>query len=354
MQPASIEQATNVPLAPLTTMRIGGPAAHFIEAMSEANLVEAVTQADQRGEPVLLIAGGSNLVISDAGFAGLTVHIATRGIDIKPASDSADTLVRAAAGENWDRLVAQLVSDGYSGIEALSGIPGSVGATPVQNVGAYGSEVARIIDSVEVYDRTTRLRLTMSAQDCGFGYRTSVFKQQPNRWLILAVTFKLAQRAESVAIRYAELAETLGIAPGDATKPIQVRRAVLNIRRRKGMVLDIDDHDCWSAGSFFTNPIVDVTLSDALPEEAPRWPTEDGRVKLSAAWLIEQAGFSRGWALSVNAPASLSTKHALAITNRGRATAADVLELARAVTTGVRDKFGITLHAEPSLIGCAL
>ena len=335
-------------------MRVGGPASHFVEVTSDAELIESVTEADKRDEPVLLIAGGSNLVISDAGFAGLTVRIATRGVVITPSPDSDDTLVRAAAGENWDRLVAQLVSDGYSGIETLSGIPGSVGATPVQNVGAYGSDVAGLIRAVEVYDRTTHQRQTFTGEDCAFGYRTSLFKRQPNRWLILAVTLAVTQRSESVPIRYAELAETLAIAPGDATKPIQVRRAVLNIRRRKGMVLDIDDHDCWSAGSFFTNPVAEADLADSLPQDAPRWPTADGRVKLSAAWLIEQAGFSRGWALTPESPASLSKKHTLAVTNRGSATAADIIDLARAVNDGVHEKFGIALHPEPMLIGCAL
>ncbi len=343
---------TAVPLGPLTTMRVGGPAAEFVEVSTGAEFVDAVRGADARGVPVLLVAGGSNLVIADEGFAGLAVHIQTRGIDIVPAGD--EVLVRAAAGESWDRLVAQLVADGYSGVETLSGIPGSVGATPVQNVGAYGDEVADVIASVEAFDRQSGDMSTLAPAECGFAYRDSIFKRSPDRWLILAVTMRLQVRAESVPIRYAELANTLGIAPGDTTKPIQVRRAVLDVRRRKGMVLDVDDHDCWSAGSFFTNPIVEPTVTAGLPEDAPHWPTEDGRVKLSAAWLIEHAGFGKGWAVAPHARASLSTKHTLAITNRGGATARDVLGLARTIVEGVDREFGVTLRLEPTLVACAL
>lgn len=335
-------------------MRVGGPAAHFVEVSTDDEFIAVVTDADRRGIPVLLLAGGSNLVIGDDGFAGLTVHIETRGIEIAPGNDTDDMLVTAAAGESWDRLVAQLVADGYSGIETLSGIPGSVGATPVQNVGAYGAEVADVVESVRVFNRETGVHETFHAADCGFRYRSSIFKDTPDRWLILAVTFRLTQRTESVPIRYAELAKSLGIAPGDTTKPIQVRREVLNVRRRKGMLLDIDDHDCWSAGSFFTNPIVEAKVAAQLPEEAPRWPASDDMVKLSAAWLIENAGFSRGFSLEPGSTAALSSKHTLAITNRGTATAADVLALAREVRDGVKRRFGIGLHAEPTLVGCAL
>jgi len=347
-----VDVQADVPLAPLTTMRVGGRAARFVEVSDDAQFVANVADADARGVPVLLIAGGSNLVIGDDGFDGLAVHVRTRGIEITPDGD--DVLVRIAAGEPWDRLVAQLVADGYSGIETLSGIPGSVGATPVQNVGAYGNEVAEVIASVEVYDRTTREYETIAAGECGFGYRTSVFKANPSRWLILAVTLRLAERSESVAIRYAELAKALGIAPGDTTKPIQVRRAVLDIRRRKGMVLDVDDHDCWSAGSFFTNPIVESEFAQGLTPGMPVWPTDDGSVKLSAAWLIEHAGFGRGWAIAPGANASLSTKHTLALTNRGGASTRDVLDLARVIIDGVHREFGVTLHPEPTLINCAV
>lgn len=345
---------SDVPLAPLTTLRVGGPSRSFVEVLTDDELITAVAQADDRAEPVLILAGGSNLVIGDAGFAGLTVRIATRGIDSVPASDSDDVFVRVAAGENWDRLVAQLVSDGYTGVETLSGIPGSVGATPVQNVGAYGTEVANVISTVDVFDRLTRERAILTRQDCQFGYRDSIFKQNPGRWLVLAVTFRLGTSGDSVPIRYAELARALGIAPGDSTKPIQVRRAVLDIRRRKGMVLDIDDHDCWSAGSFFTNPLVEAATAARLPDAAPRWPTEDGRIKLSAAWLIEHAGFGKGWSVAPSATASLSTKHTLAITNRGSATSQDVLTLARAVIVGVEGEFGVALHPEPMLVSCAI
>ena len=356
MPESASKQQSAVPLAPLTTLRVGGVASSFREVTSEAEFIEAVVRADERGEPLLLIAGGSNLVIADEGFDGLTVHIATEGIEVQSpvAVDDEQTLVRVAAGHNWDRFVAQVVSDGYSGIETLSGIPGSVGATPVQNVGAYGNEVAEVIASVEVFDRHARELRTLDAHECNFSYRNSIFKANPNRWLILAVTFRLVHRAQSVPIRYAELAKTLEIAPGDSTKPIQVRRAVLNIRRRKGMVLDIDDHDSWSAGSFFTNPIVDQQTATGLPDDAPRWPAGEGQVKLSAAWLIEHAGFGRGWSIGADARASLSFKHTLAITNRGHASADDVLVLARRVRAGVHDEFGITLHPEPNLVGCSL
>lgn len=347
-----VETLRGVELAPLTTLRVGGVAAEFVEVSSDEEFIGTVRDSDSRDQPVLLIAGGSNLVIGDEGFAGKAVHIRTRGIDITPDGD--DVLVRVAAGESWDRLVAQLVADGYSGIETLSGIPGSVGATPVQNVGAYGNEVAEVVASVDVFDRTTGSREAFAPAACDFGYRTSIFKSHPHRWLILAVTFRLTARSESVPIKYAELAKALGIAPGDTTKPIQVRRAVLDVRRRKGMVLDVDDHDCWSAGSFFTNPIVAPELAQRLPEDAPHWPTADGSVKLSAAWLIEHAGFGRGWAIAPGAKASLSTKHTLAITNRGRATSRDILDLARVVVEGVDREFGITLHSEPTLINCSI
>lgn len=331
---------------------MGGRAAALVEVQSDEEFVEAVRAADSDNRPVLLVAGGSNLVIGDDGFDGDTIQIRTRGIDITPAGD--DVLVRAAAGESWDRLVAQLVADGYSGVETLSGIPGSVGATPVQNVGAYGNEVAEVIASVDVYDRTTGERETLAPGECDFAYRSSVFKAHPSRWLILAVTLRLAKRSESIPIQYAELAKTLGITAGERTKPVQVRRAVLDVRRRKGMVLDVDDHDCWSAGSFFTNPIVDAAQAELLPQDSPRWPADDGRVKLSAAWLIEHAGFGRGWAVAPGARASLSTKHTLAVTNRGGATAREVLDLARVVADGVLREFGVELHPEPTLVNCQM
>lgn len=347
-------RAVGVLLAPFTTLRVGGSAAQFVEVATDDEFVAAVADADDRRQPLLLIAGGSNLVIGDNEFPGLVVRIRTRGIDINPVPNRDEVFVRVAAGEPWDRLVAQLVSDGYSGVEALSGIPGSTGATPVQNVGAYGRDVADVIDSVEVFDRHTGTRESFVAADCEFTYRNSIFKRNPDRWLILAVTFRLAEREESAPVQYAELAKALGIAPGDTTKPIQVRREVMNVRRRKGMLLDIDDHDCWSAGSFFTNPIVAREVANALPEAAPRWPTENGYVKLSAAWLIEHSGFERGFSTGGNSHVSLSHKHTLAITNRGGATAADVVELARTIRDGVLERTGVELTPEPRLIGCSI
>jgi UDP-N-acetylmuramate dehydrogenase len=343
-------------LSAWTTLRVGGPATRFVEARTAGELVEVVHDCDRRGEPVLLIAGGSNLVISDDGFSGTVVRVATSGIDIEKARDGSGyaVLVTAAAGEGWDRFVAAMVAQGYSGIETLSGIPGSVGATPVQNVGAYGTEVASVIESVEVYDRVEDRTYSMSAPECGFVYRNSVFKADLDRWLILAVTFRLERRPQSVALEYKDLAHTLGVSVGDTHEPAAVRRAVLAVRRSKGMVLDIDDVDTWSVGSFFTNPIVEPSQLARVPEDAPRWPVGDDRIKLSAAWLIEHAGFGRGHRVSPDAAASTSTKHTLAITNRGHARTEDIVALARMIRRGVFDAYGITLEPEPRLINTAL
>jgi UDP-N-acetylmuramate dehydrogenase len=334
-----------------TTLRLGGAARRWVEASTEAELVEAVSAADDAGEPVLVLAGGSNLVVADEGFPGTVVKVATRG-STRDVEDSGDpscsgAMVTVSAGERWDDVVAQAAELGWVGIEALSGIPGSVGATPIQNVGAYGQEVSQTIARVRVWDRRLKGLRTFAAADCGFGYRTSRFKADPGRHVVLDVTFQLRQGTLSEPIRYAELARTLGVDEGERAPLADVRAAVLKLRSGKGMVLDPEDHDTWSAGSFFTNPVV---AADDVPEGAPAWPQADG-IKTSAAWLIEQAGFRKGYG---NDRLSLSTKHTLALTNRGDATTADLLTLAREIRDGVEDRFGIRLVNEPVLVGCTL
>ena len=328
-------------LADLTTLRVGGPARELIVAETEAELVDAVRSAD-----AFVLGGGSNVVISDEGVAGPVVLVRTRGIDVA-VDGCAGAWVTVAAGEPWDALVARAVAEEWSGIEALSGIPGLTGATPIQNVGAYGQEVAQTIARVRAYDRVGGDVVTVPAGECGFGYRTSRFKRDP-RFVVLSVEFQLPLGSLSAPIAYAELASRLGVEVGARVPSVDVREAVLDLRRGKGMVLDPGDRDTWSVGSFFTNPLV----SGATPEGAPAWPQSDGSVKTSAAWLVERAGFPRGFTL--DGRAALSSKHTLAITNRGDATAADVLRLARTIRDGVRDRFGITLEPEPTLVGCSL
>jgi UDP-N-acetylmuramate dehydrogenase len=337
----------------MTTLRVGGPAREVIHVDTDNDLVEAVTTADAAGEPVLLVGGGSNLLVSDAGFPGTVVRIGTRGIRVEPAG-SGRVRVRVLAGEPWEEFVATAVESGWSGVEALSGIPGSSGATPIQNVGAYGAEVSQLIASLEVLDRRTGAVRRMGPDEAGFGYRSSALKRTPGRWVVLSVTMELAVDPVGAPLLYAELAGLLGVEVGQRAPAALVRDAVLELRRGKGMVLDAADHDTWSAGSFFTNPLIGRAEADALPRGAPRFAQPDGSVKTSAAWLISHAGFPRGFAVRPGARAALSTKHSLALTNRGGATADDLLELARAVRAGVAEQFGITLDNEPVLVGCAL
>lgn len=346
---SAVPLRSDVALAELTTLRLGGPARRMVEVTTEPELVEAVRTADAVGEPVLLVAGGSNLVVADDGFAGTVVHIATRGVTVQAADMCGGAQVTVAAGEPWDDLVDRAVTEGWSGIEALSGIPGSTGATPIQNVGAYGQEVAETIARVRTWDRRRGQVRTFFNSDCGFGYRTSAFKGD-DRYVVLDVTFQLPLGAAGAPVRYAELARHLGVATGEAAPAGDVRQAVLGLRRGKGMVLEPDDHDTWSAGSFFTNPLVDPSL---VPEGAPSWPQPDGRVKTSAAWLIDHAGYGKGHP-GPGGRVSLSTKHPLALTNRGGATTSDLLVLAREVRDGVAARFGIELVNEPTLVGCAL
>jgi UDP-N-acetylmuramate dehydrogenase len=349
------QPATAVSLAEHTTLRVGGPATRMIIVGSEPELISVITELDAVAEPVLILGGGSNLLVGDDGFPGTVVKIDIRGLDTDLAACSW-AVVTVAAGEPWDELVGHTVSQGWCGLEALSGIPGLTGATPIQNVGAYGAEVSEVISQVRTLDRQTGWPRTFFPVECGFGYRTSRFKHPgtgdwPGRYVVLSVTFQLRLGSISAPIRYPELARALGVAVGDRAPTSEVRAAVLELRRSKGMVLAEDDHDTWSAGSFFTNPLLPPEQAADLPAAAPRFPQPDGRVKTSAAWLIEAAGFSRGYGTG---RARLSGKHTLALTNRGHARAEDVLALAREVRNGVRARFGITLVPEPILVGCEL
>ncbi|MEV7397492.1 UDP-N-acetylmuramate dehydrogenase [Aeromicrobium sp. NPDC092404] len=337
-------------LAELTTLRLGGPAKAVIDATSEQQLLDAVRVADEAGDPILVVAGGSNLVVADEGVPGTVIRVSTRGVTVDSDACSG-AMVTVAAGQPWDALVARAVDEGWVGIEALSGIPGSTGATPIQNVGAYGQEVAQTIATVRAYDRFERKVRTIHAVDCAFGYRTSRFKAEPQRWLVLSVAFQFRLGELGAPVAYAELARVLGVEIGQRAPAAEVREAVLELRRGKGMVLDPDDHDTWSAGSFFTNPLLTPDQADSLPAEAPRFAQPDGSIKTSAAWLIDHAGFDKGL---TRGRVRLSSKHVLALTNRGGATTAELLDLAREVRDGVREAYGITLVNEPVLVGCEL
>lgn len=336
-------------LRDLTTSRVGGPAGEYVEASTVGGLVEAVVSADRDGVPVLVLGGGSNVVVGDDGFPGRVVAVRTRGIVVEAHDSCGGAAVRVAAGEDWTALVQTAIARGWLGVEALAGIPGSVGATPVQNVGAYGQEVARTIATVRTLDRTTGRVRTLAAADCGFGYRTSRFKAEPGRFVVLEVAFAFVVGTVTRSVEYAELARRLGVAPGSPAPAADVAAAVLALRSAKGMVLDGADPDSWSTGSFFTNPLLGA---GEVPTGAPVWPQPDGRVKTSAAWLIQHSGFAPGWPGSGRA--TLSTRHTLAVTNRGTASAAELLAVARAVRDGVRGRFGVTLEPEPTLVGCTL
>jgi UDP-N-acetylmuramate dehydrogenase len=343
-----VHEQRDVPLSGLTTLRVGGPARRLVTAGSDDEVVDVVRSADAAGEPLLVLGGGSNLVVADAGFDGTVVRVGT-GADVTSRPD--DSTFVLGAGVDWDRFVAAAVADGYAGVEALSGIPGLVGAAPIQNIGAYGQELAQTVHHVRALDRTTGEVVRLDRADCRFSYRDSVFKGS-DRYVVLSVALALERSRLGAPVRYAELARRLGVQPGDRAPAADVRAGVLDLRRGKGMVLDADDHDTWSAGSFFTNPMLSADEADRLlPADAPRWPEHDGRVKASAAWLIERSGFAKGHG---EGPARLSTKHTLALTNRGGARTEDLLALARQVRDGVRERFGITLVNEPVLVGCEL
>jgi UDP-N-acetylmuramate dehydrogenase len=332
----------DVPLAPLTTLGIGGPAKFFTRAESVDDVRAALDSARERALPVLILAGGSNVLIPDEGFDGLVIHMDLRGITIE-SEDPQSAIVNVAAGERWDDFVDFAVASGWAGVECLSGIPGSAGATPIQNVGAYGQDVSETIIRVEVLERATGRVIDLTNWDCNFAYRSSIFKgAAKDRYVVISVTFRL-RNGGSASVRYPELRAYLderGIGLDDLGA---VREAVIAIRKRKGMVLDPSDPDTRSDGSFFTNPIVP---KDSVPEGAPAFPSGDG-VKLSAAWLIERAGFQKGFA---HGNVGISTKHTLAIVNRGGGTAAEVLELVRMIQGRVRERFGVELQPEPVFV----
>jgi len=333
-------------LADHTTLRVGGVADRIVLATTELEIINTVRECDEKEIPLLILGGGSNVVISDDGFRGTVLLIRTSGYEV--ASDACSgAMVTVQAGTDWDEFVQEAISKEWYGIEALSGIPGTVGATPIQNVGAYGQDVSQTIAHVRTYDREKREIKTFYFADCQFGYRTSIFKTNPGRFVILQVAFQLRLGDHSAPIEYAELAKNLGVEVGKRSKTVLVREEVLKLRNSKGMVLNELDHDTWSVGSFFTNPILGA--STQIPAQCPRWEQADGRVKLSAAWLVENSGSPKGF--GVNQKATLSNKHSLAITNRGNATASDVLELANHVQEKVFAQFGIKLEIEPNLIG---
>ncbi|MDQ1661823.1 MAG: UDP-N-acetylmuramate dehydrogenase [Blastococcus sp.] len=328
----------DIPLAELTTLGVGGPADRMIEVETSAELIAAVREADEAGRPLLLLGGGSNLVVSDRGWDGDVVAVRTRGI-----AHTGDRMV-VQAGEPWDEVVAAAVSHHLAGIEALSGIPGSTGATPVQNVGAYGQEVAQTIAAVRAYDRAEKRELTLTPEECGFGYRDSRLKRDPGRFVVLEVTFVLDPSELSRPIGYAELALRLGVDVGDRTGLDEVRTAVIELRRGKGMVLDPVDPDSRSAGSFFTNPIVPAA---SAVEGCPSWPADDGQLKLSAAWLVQHAGFGRG---TREGKVGTSSRHSLALTTEPGATASELLAFAGRIVTAVEEQFGVTLTREPTAV----
>ena len=356
---AAVDDA--VPLSAYTTLRLGGPAARFVAADTADDVAAAVRTADARRERVLVLGGGSNLVIADEGFDGTVVRVGNRGSKIDYLGDGRVALT-VEAGEDWDAIVCQTVDAGLGGLECLSGIPGSVGATPVQNVGAYGIEVAQLLISVDLLDRGAGEVRTLGVDDLGLGYRTSVLKGT-ERAVVLRVRFELTDGGESAPIRYTELARVLGVRQGRRVPVAVAREAVLDLRRGKGMVLDPTDNDTWSVGSFFTNPVVpDSELPAVLGQIAervgpdlpvPQYPAGAGTSKLSAAWLIERAGFRRGHA-GPGGRVTLSGKHTLALTNRGAASTADLLALAREIRDGVRTAFGVELYPEPVLVDCAI
>ncbi|MGL5406975.1 MAG: UDP-N-acetylmuramate dehydrogenase [Propionibacteriaceae bacterium] len=329
-----------------TTMRVGGAAKQLVVAETEAELIAAVQAADEAKQPVLILSGGSNIVAADTGFAGTVIKVATRGIRAD-VSACGGALVTVAAGEPWDGFVQEAVTRGWVGIEALSGIPGLVGSTPMQNVGAYGQEVAATIARVRTWDRTNKIQRTFVAAECDFSYRHSCFKAEPGRYVILEVTFQFELGELGLPIAYAELAKSLGVSIGERAPMKDIRAKVLELRRGKGMVFDETDPDTWSCGSFFTNPILSCEQAADLPAEAPRFAAGAGLVKSSAAWLIEHAGFSKGYG---SGAAKLSTKHVLALTNRGSATSADVIELAKEIVAGVEKAYGIRLVPEPIIM----
>ncbi|WP_116114501.1 UDP-N-acetylmuramate dehydrogenase [Austwickia chelonae] len=354
-----MDAQADVELALLTTMRVGGPARRLVSARSAEEIISAVQKADRDSERVLLLSGGSNLLIGDAGFDGTVVRVLSNGVSVEEA-DADTVLVQVAAGESWGTFVDRAVTEGWSGVESLAGIPGMVGATPVQNVGAYGQDVSQTIEKVRAWDRRSGKVEELSNEECNFSYRNSRFKHS-DRYVVLDVFFRLERSRLSQPLAYADLTKGLDAVQGDRRDLTEVREAVLAQRRMRGMLLDLADHDTWSCGSFFMNPVLSEDEFEALSRKAagseryssvPRFPSGAGQIKTSAAWLIAQAGFGKGHGLP--GPAALSTKHVLAVTNRGQARAADVIALARQVREGVQGAFGVTLVNEPIMVGLSL
>jgi UDP-N-acetylmuramate dehydrogenase len=340
----------NVALAPLTTFRIGGAARFFTNAPTEEAILDAVHFSKEKNLPLFVLGGGSNLLVADNGFSGLVIKVGIAGVEWEP--DDGKTIVRAGAGEQWDQLVASSVERDLAGIECLSGIPGSVGGTPVQNVGAYGQEVSEVLTNVRAYDRQTDSIVELSREQCGFTYRSSIFNSSAkDRYIVLHVTYSLVNHG-TPSIRYPDVQREFEQKTSAAPMLSDVRAAVRRIRARKAMLLVEGDPDCRSAGSFFKNPIVTekefADLQSRAGSNVPRYPAPAGKVKTAAAWLIEQAGFSKGYS---NGAAALSSKHTLALVNRGNANAEDVLRLAREIRDRVHDKFGVALVPEPVFIG---
>jgi UDP-N-acetylmuramate dehydrogenase len=332
-------------LSQYTSLRVGGPATKIVQVSTEAEIIAAIEEAGDT--PLLIMGGGTNVLIADKGFDGTVIRISNNSVQAEVDACSGATLT-IGAGEDWDLFVQTTINSGYAGLETLSGIPGTVGAAPIQNIGAYGHEVSEFITRVRTYDRQEKALKTFTNSECEFSYRNSYFKVHPGRYVVLEVQFQIRIGEESDPITYLELARKLGVQLGDKAPVVATREAVLELRASKGMLLSADDHDSWSAGSFFTNPIVSQQEADALPDAAPKWPLIDGRVKISAAWLIENAGMHKGDEVG---GARISTKHVLALTNAGDATASDIAELAKRARDSVKEKFGITLEAEVNLVG---
>jgi UDP-N-acetylmuramate dehydrogenase len=331
-------------LSKYTSLRVGGPAKKILHVSTEAEIITAIQESE--GSPILIMGGGTNVLIADTGFDGTVIHISNDSIQAEMDACSGATLT-IGAGQNWDEFVQITIDRGLAGLETLSGIPGSVGAAPIQNIGAYGHEVSEFVTRVRTYDREEKEVKTFTNSQCEFSYRSSHFKEHPGRYVILDVAFQLRQGEMSDPITYVELSRKLGIEPGEKDSVPSVRSAVLELRASKGMLIS-EDPDSWSAGSFFTNPIISQQDADSLPNATPKWPLNDGRVKISAAWLIENSGMNKGDAIG---GARISTKHVLALTNSGTATASDIAALAKKARDQVKEKFGITLIAEVNLIG---
>ena len=337
-------------LANYTSLHIGGPAKKLVHVATEEELVSAVKAADAAGEEVLIIGGGSNVLVADEGFNGTVIRVETKGNSYHVDACSGG-MITVAAGEDWDGFVEWILNKGFAGLETMSGIPGTVGGAPIQNIGAYGHEVSEVIARVRTWDRKTGEYRTFSNSECEFSYRSSVFKKNPGRYVIIDVTFQLRNGEMSLPITYKELASYLGVDLEARVLVSDVRKAVLALRAAKGMLLDEKDHDTWSAGSFFVNPIVSKEIAATLPADAPRWPQADGRIKTSAAWLMENAGMKKGKAHN---GAAISSKHVLALVNTGSATAADIVDIARSARSAVHEKFGITLEPEVQFVGLSL